>query len=242
MTLTLAPKTARDRLILALDVPDVDAAKRAVEATEGAVGVYKVGLQLVFAGGLPFAEELARAGHRVFLDVKLLDIDNTVAHAVQSIMAMGMTFVTLHAYPKAIRAAIEAKSQAGGGNAAGPCLLGVTVLTSMDDGDLADAGYAVGARELVLKRARDARAAGLDGLVCSPQEVAAVREAVGAGMVLVTPGIRPAGDAAGDQKRIMTPRDAIRAGSDYLVIGRPIMAAANPRAAAERIVEEMAGA
>jgi len=230
------PKTATDRLMLALDVPTVAEARAIVEETTGAVGVYKIGMQQQFAGGLAFAEELAAAGHKVFLDAKLLDIDNTVAKAVENIVKMGVAFLTLHAYPKAMRAAVEARG------AAPLCLLGVTVLTSMDDADLAEAGYAGTVGELVAKRAASARAAGMGGIVCSPLEAANMRGVVGPDMVLVTPGIRPAGSAAGDQKRIMTPADAIGAGSDYLVVGRPIVAAPDRRAAADAIVAEIAAA
>lgn len=233
---TLAPKTPTDRLIVALDVPTVEEARTIVAETAGAVGVYKVGMQLQFAGGLDFARELAADGHKVFLDVKLLDIDNTIAKAVENVVRMGMTFMTLHAYPKTMRAAVAARGAAPLG------LLGVTVLTSMDDADLADAGYAGTVADLVARRAGDARAAGMSGIVCSPQEVGAMRSIVGPDMVLVTPGIRPAGSAAGDQKRIATPGDAIRAGADYLVVGRPVVAASDRRAAAEAIVAEIAAA
>lgn len=225
------PATApRDRLIVALDVPAVAEAEALVAALGDSVGFYKVGLQLVFAGGLPFAERLARSGKRVFLDVKLLDIDNTVEGAIRSIVPMGMTFVTVHAYPKALRAAVKARGGA-------PLkLLAVTALTSMSDADLTDAGYAEDAGRLVARRAADAVAAGVDGIVCSPAEAAAVRAVTGPGIAIVTPGIRPAGTDAADQRRIATPEAAIRAGADYLVVGRPITAAANPKAAAEAIV------
>jgi orotidine-5'-phosphate decarboxylase len=227
---------ARDRLIVALDVPNVAEAEAMVGRLGDSVTFYKVGLQLVFAGGLPFAEKLAKAGKQVFLDVKLLDIDNTVEGAVRSIVAMGMTFVTIHAYPQAMRAALAARGRA-------PLkLLGVSVLTSMNDSDLAVAGFAGTVASTVAMRAADARAAGMDGLVASPAEAAAVRAIVGPDVAIVTPGIRPAGSDAGDQKRIATPRDAIKAGADYLVVGRPITGAGDPRAAAEAIVSEIAAA
>jgi orotidine-5'-phosphate decarboxylase len=226
----------RDRLIVALDVPSVGEAEAMVARLGDSVTFYKVGLQLVFAGGLPFAEKLARAGKQVFLDVKLLDIDNTVEGAVRSIVAMGMTFVTIHAYPQAMRAALAARGRA-------PLkLLGVSVLTSMNDSDLAVAGFAGTVASTVAMRAADARAAGMDGLVASPAEAAAVRAIVGPDVAIVTPGIRPAGSDAGDQKRIATPRDAIKAGADYLVVGRPITGAGDPRAAADAIVAEIAAA
>ncbi|MEJ1156862.1 orotidine-5'-phosphate decarboxylase [Prosthecomicrobium sp. N25] len=233
-----APNHPRERLILPLDVPTVADAEQVVAETRGSVGVYKIGHQLVFSGGLALAERLMASGEKVFLDVKLLDIDNTVAHGIESIAALGPAFVTLHAYPKAMRAAVAAKRKAGGSTA----LLGVTVLTSMDDGDLAEAGYAGTVKGLVATRAAQARAAGMDGLVCSPEEAAALRPIVGPDMLLVTPGVRPVGSAAGDQKRVMTPGDAIRAGADLLVVGRPILGAADRRAAAEAIVAEIGAA
>jgi orotidine-5'-phosphate decarboxylase len=229
----------KDRLILALDVPSVAEAERIVEETRGEIGVYKIGYRLVFAGGLALAEKLVAAGEKVFLDVKLLDIDNTVAEGIESILALGVDWVTLHAYPKAMRAAVAARDRAPQRRTR---LLGVTVLTSMDDGDLAAAGYAGSVEDLVLARAEDALAAGMDGIVCSPAEAARLRAAVGPNLALVTPGVRPKGADAGDQKRIMTPAEAIHAGSDLLVVGRPILAAADRRAAAEAIVADIAGA
>jgi orotidine-5'-phosphate decarboxylase len=222
----------RDRLIVALDVPTVTDARAMVARLGDTVTFYKVGLQLVFAGGVDFARELARS-KKVFLDVKLLDIDNTVEGAVKSIAGLGVTFVTIHAYPKAMRAAVVARGTSSLG------LLGVTVLTSMDDRDLADAGYGETAGTLVAWRARDARAAGMDGVVASPAEAAAVRAIVGPEIALVTPGIRPAGSDAGDQKRIATPGSAIRDGADYLVVGRPITTAADPKTATLRIHDEI---
>jgi len=226
----------RDRLIVGLDLPTLTEAEAMVDRLGEAVSFYKIGLQLVFAGGLGFAEKLAGAGKKIFLDVKLLDIDNTVASAVENIARMGMTFVTIHAYPKAMRAAVQARGDSPLG------LLGVTVLTSMDEADLAAAGYAGTIEELVVQRARDAGEAGMDGIVCSPVEVAKVRAAVGSGVRLITPGIRPAGAAAGDQKRVTTPADAIRAGADHLVVARPIIRADDPRSAAESIQAEIAAA
>jgi orotidine-5'-phosphate decarboxylase len=226
----------RDRLIVGLDVPTVGEAEAIVARLGSSVTFYKIGLQLIFAGGLALAERLAKSGKKIFLDVKLLDIDNTVEGAVENIARMGMTFVTVHAYRQAMRAAVAARGGASLG------LLGVTVLTSMDDGDLAAAGYADTVEALVLRRAKDARAAGMDGIVCSPVEVAKVRAAVGPGIALVTPGIRPAGSEAGDQKRVTTPADAIRAGADYLVVARPIIRAPEPRQAAEAIQAGIAAA
>lgn len=224
----------RDRLIVGLDVPTVGEAEAMVERLGDSVTFYKIGLQLIFAGGLALAERLANSGKKTFLDVKLLDIDNTVEGAVENIARMGMTFVTVHAYPKAMRAAVAARGKSPLG------LLGVTVLTSMDDGDLAAAGYGDAVDALVIRRAKDARAAGMDGIVCSPVEVAKVREALGPGIALVTPGIRPAGSETGDQKRVTTPSDAIRAGADHLVVARPVIRARDPRQAAEAIQAEIA--
>ncbi|MBB4304326.1 orotidine-5'-phosphate decarboxylase [Rhodobium orientis] len=234
--MTLRPETATDRLMVALDVPTVAEARTIVEETRGAVGVYKIGMQLQFAGGLAFARELAGEGQKIFLDVKLLDIDNTIGKAVENIVKMGVSFVTIHAYPKAMRAAVAARGDAP------LALLGVTVLTSMDDGDLVEAGYAEGVADLVGHRALDARTAGMAGVICSPREAKALRGKVGDDLLLVTPGIRPAGADIGDQKRIMTPADAIRAGADYLVVGRPVVGATDRRAAAEAIVAEIEGA
>lgn len=234
-----APKSATHRLMLPLDVPTVEEARVLIAATKGAVGVYKIGMELQFAGGLKLAEELAGEGIEVFLDVKLLDIDNTIASAVRNIARMGVRFVTLHAYPKTMRAAVAALQET---DAKDLCLLGVTVLTSMDEEDLVAAGYRGPVAGLVEARAGDARAAGMGGIVCSPLEAGLVRQAVGSELVVVTPGVRPAGSDKGDQKRVMTPGDAIRAGSDYLVIGRPISRAAAPRRAAEAIAAEIEAA
>ncbi len=238
----LKPRDARDRMIVALDVPTVEEARRLVQRLGPATSFYKIGMQIVFAGGLLLVEELSAAGKRVFLDMKLLDIDNTVAGGVGSIATLGATFTTIHAYPKAMRAAVGVLRQARDNAAGGPGLLAVTVLTSLDDADLRAAGYAGGTAALVAARAADARTAGMDGIVCAPQEIAPVREIVGRDMLIVTPGIRPAGTAAGDQKRIMSPAQAISAGADYLVIGRPVSGAADPRAAAEAIVKEIEAA
>ncbi|SMD17002.1 orotidine-5'-phosphate decarboxylase [Rhizobium sp. RU36D] len=227
---------ARERLIVGLDVPDTGTASKLVSTLGDDILFYKIGYQLAFAGGLEFARELAQDGKKIFLDMKLLDIDNTVASAVENIAKMGMSMLTLHAYPKAMRAAVKA---AQGSDL---CLLGVTVLTSMDEQDLSEAGYEYDPHTLVLKRAEQARLAGMGGVVCSAEESKAVRPIVGPDMAIVTPGIRPAGADAGDQKRVMTPGDALKAGSSHLVVGRPIVKAGDPKAAARAILEEMNGA
>lgn len=228
--------TMRDRLIVGLDLPTLSEAEKAVRELEGAVSFYKIGYQLAFAGGLDFARELASGGTKVFLDMKLLDIDNTVAKGVENIVKMGMTMLTLHAYPKTMRAAVEA---AKGSNL---CLLGVTVLTSMDEQDMIDAGYEYDPHTLVLRRSEQALHAGMGGIVCSAEEAEAVRRIVGPDLAVVTPGIRPSGSDHGDQKRVVTPAQAIRNGSSHLVVGRPIVKAPDRRAAAEVILAEMQSA
>ena len=224
---------ARDRLIVGLDVPDIGEAEQIVAKLGDDVLYYKIGYQLAFAGGLEFARDLAREGKKIFLDMKLLDIDNTVASGVENIARMGMTMLTLHAYPKAMRAAVEAA------RGSGLCLLGVTVLTSMDETDLIEAGYEYDPHTLVLRRAEQARRAGMGGIVCSAEEAQAVRRILGPEPAVVTPGIRPAGADPGDQKRVMTPAEAIRVGASHLVVARPVVKAPDPRAAVRAILAEM---
>jgi orotidine-5'-phosphate decarboxylase len=226
----------RDRLIVALDLSTVQAADAMVARLGDAVSFYKIGYQLAFAGGLSLAQELAKAGKQVFLDLKLHDIGNTVAKGVESVARLGATFLTVHAYPQTMKAAADARG------ASDLRLLAVTVLTSYDDADLAAAGYDFTVAELVAERAAQARDMGIDGLVCSAAEATSLRGIVGHKMTLVTPGIRPAGADSGDQKRIMTPAAAVAAGTDYLVVGRPIIDAADPKAAAQAIVAEIADA
>ena len=226
----------RDRLIVALDVPTVAEAGKVVRDLGDAASFYKIGYQLAFAGGLDFAGELVAGGSKVFLDMKLLDIDNTVAKGVEAIVRMGVTMLTLHAYPRTMKAAVEAA------RGSGLILLGVTVLTSMDEQDVIDAGYEYDPHTLVLRRTEQALAAGMGGIVCSAEEAAAVRAIVGPDMAVVTPGIRPAGAAHGDQKRVVTPADAIRNGASHLVVGRPIVGAGDRRAAAEAVLAEMQAA
>jgi orotidine-5'-phosphate decarboxylase len=223
----------RERLIVALDLPSVEMAQAMVARLGDAVAFYKIGYQLAFAGGLAYARELAGAGKRVFLDLKLHDIGNTVAQGVKSVSRLGASFLTVHGYPQTMQAAVEARE-------APLRILAVTVLTSYDNRDLKAAGYAASVPELAAERAAQARDIGADGIVCSAEEAAKLRAIVGAKLALVTPGIRPAGSESADQKRVMTPAAAIAAGADYLVVGRPILAAADPRAAAEAIVVEIA--
>ncbi len=227
------PLDARERLIVALDVPSVASAEAMVMKLGDSVWFYKIGYQLAFAGGLPFAAGLIAAGKQVFLDLKLHDIGNTVTKGVESVAELGATFLTVHAYPQTMKAAVEGKQGSR------LRILAVTVLTSYDDADLAAAGYEMNVKELAAARAAQARDTGVDGLVCSAEEAANLRDIAGPGMVLVTPGIRPAGSTQGDQKRIMTPARAIVAGADYLVVGRPIVEARDPKAAADAIVAEI---
>ncbi|CAN5138664.1 orotidine-5'-phosphate decarboxylase [soil metagenome] len=227
-----APIDPRDRLIVALDLSSVEAAEAMIARLGNSVTFYKIGYQLAYAGGLALVPKLAERGKKVFADLKMHDIGNTVAKGVESVAKLGATFLTVHAYPQTMKAAVEAR---------GPSLkiLAVTVLTSYDDDDLHAAGYRLGVSDLVEARALQAQALGIDGLVCSGEEAATVRGIVGPQMALVTPGIRPTGSAVGDQKRIMTPGRAIAAGADYLVVGRPVVEAADPKTAAEEIVAEI---
>jgi orotidine-5'-phosphate decarboxylase len=219
---------------VALDIPDVGVARRLVERIGERVVFYKVGMELAYGGGLAFVSELAAAGKQVFLDLKLHDIPNTVERATAQAARLGARFLTVHAYPQTMRAALA------GAKGSGLQILAVTVLTSYDDADLFDACYRFGVVETVRRRAEQAQELGVDGLVASPAEAAMLRQAVGGAMLLVTPGVRPAGAAAGDQKRVAAPAEAIRNGADYLVVGRPVTEAGDPRAAAEAIVAEIA--
>jgi len=232
----MRPTDPRDRLIVALDAPEVAEAERLVAAIGDAARFYKIGMELAYGGGLSLTPKLAAAGKKVFIDLKLHDIPNTVERATAQIARLGACFLTVHAYPQTMRAA------AAGARGSSLKLLAVTVLTSCDDADLAEAGYALGVRALVARRAAQAQAAGVDGLVASAAEAAMLRAAVGDSLLLVTPGIRPAGASLGDQKRIATPAEAIGAGADYLVVGRPVTQSGDPRAAAQRIVAEIAAA
>jgi orotidine-5'-phosphate decarboxylase len=197
------------------------------------VTFYKIGYQLGYAGGLPLVRKLADTGKKVFADLKMHDIGNTVARGVESVAKLGATFLTVHGYPQTMQAAANASKGSG------LKILAVTVLTSYDNEDLKAAGYQLGVSDLVAARAQQAQALGIDGLVCSPEEAANLRKHIKPEMCLVTPGVRPAGSDVGDQKRIMTPARAIAEGSDYLVVGRPVMEAADPKAAAEAIVAEI---
>jgi orotidine-5'-phosphate decarboxylase len=223
-------------VIVALDLDSRKEAEALIDVLSGRADFYKIGYQLFYGGdGFALGKDLLRAGKKVFFDLKMLDIDNTVEKGIAAIAATGATMVTVHAYPKTMRAAAKA--------AAGTklCVLGVTVLTSMDDADVREAGYARDAAGLVMLRAEQARDAGIGGLVCSPQEARMVRDIVGPKLAIVTPGVRPAGSAMGDQKRVMGPREALDAGASHLVIGRPITAAPDPAAAYDAIAKDIAG-
>ncbi len=229
------------RLCVALDVPGLDAARTLAQRLETRAGVFKVGLELFTAHG-PAAVEAARSGGAaVFLDLKVHDIPRTAAAAVASASTLGASYLTLHALggPAMIRAARETAEKAG---ARAPRLLAVTVLTSHDEAELGRIGLAGSPADNVVRLAEMAIAAGAHGLVCSPNEAAALRRRLGPDAILVTPGIRPAGADAGDQARIATPFDAIRDGASLLVVGRPITGAADPADAADAILAEIAAA
>jgi len=224
------------QLIVGLDVSSRARAEEIVALLGDSVDFYKIGYQCFYgADGLALGKALMAAGKKVFFDLKLLDIDNTVEKGVAAFAETGASMLTVHAYPKTMRAA--AKAAAG----SGLCILGVTVLTSMDDADVKEAGYARDAAGLVALRAEQARAAGIGGLVASPHEAETIRALVGPDMAIVTPGIRPAGSASGDQKRVMGPAAALAAGATHLVVARPIIDAPDPAAAARAILAEMAG-
>ncbi|MGN7868170.1 orotidine-5'-phosphate decarboxylase [Paracoccus sp. 22332] len=225
-----------DRLIVALDVPNAVAGLELAERLGDAVGFYKIGLGMLTGGGLALAQELkADHGKRIFLDMKLFDIGATVEAAVRGLARFDLDFLTVHGDPHVVRAAKE--------GAAGSALkiLGVTILTSLERADL-DAGMIQPGElhEITVERAARAFEAGADGIICSPREAAAIRALPNAGLI-VTPGVRPAGAALGDQKRVETPASAIGAGADHIVVGRPIWQAADPRAAAQAILAELRG-
>ena len=223
-------------VIVALDLDTRAEAERLIERLGDRAGFFKIGYQLFYGGdGLALGRDLLAAGKKVFFDLKLLDIDNTVERGVAAIAATGATMLTVHAYPQCMRAAVR------GAAGSDLCVLGVSVLTSMDDADVAEAGFARDTAGLVALRAQQARDAGIGGVVASPHEAQMVRSIIGPKMALVTPGVRPAGAALGDQKRVMGPREALDAGASHLVIGRPITAAPDPLAAYMAIEKEIAG-
>ena len=226
----------RDRLVVALDVPSVEEAKGLIETLGDSVGVYKIGLELLFSGGFALAQGLARH-HQVFVDAKLLDIETTVERATAAVAASGAAFLTVHALDaKTLDAAVRGRADTK------LKLLGVTVLTNLAREDLKEQGVDRSPEELAVYRAMLAQEAGFDGVVASGQEAAMLRNALGPGVLIVTPGVRPKGAEGHDQTRTMTPAEAIVAGANYIVVGRPITRAADPREAAEAIVEEIASA
>lgn len=232
-----APTSPHSRLILAIDFASPKAASDFISRIGAPPIVYKIGLELIYAGGLPLAADLVAAGHEVFIDAKLLDIGHTVERACASVAAMGATFLTIHASdPKTLEAA--ARGRAGSKLK----LLGVTVLTNLDANDLARQGHLMTAQELALRRAQMAFEAGFDGVIASPWEASALKQRFGRDFLIVTPGIRPTGVEAGDQSRIMTPSEAIRSGADYLVIGRPITQSPEPTQTLNIVIDEMRAA
>jgi orotidine-5'-phosphate decarboxylase len=231
-----AAAAPEDRLIVALDFPSGGEALGFVGRLEGVCRWFKVGMELYYAAGNQLVDTLRSKGFEVFLDLKLHDIPNTVAGAVRSVGGMGASLLTVHAGGG--RAMLEAAAEAARAPGA-PRLLAVTVLTSMDAGELAGVGVSASPAEQVLRLARLARAAGIDGMVCSAEEVGALRSALGDEVLLVTPGIRSADDSVDDQRRVVTPKAAIEAGSSMLVVGRPITRASDPAAAARRVLDEI---
>ncbi len=233
---------ARNRIIVALDVPNRDAALTLVEQLSGRAGMFKIGKQLFTAEGPALVREIVAAGERVFLDLKFHDIPNTVAGAADSAIRLGVSLFNVHALggTEMMRVAAQAVQNSAADQTTRPHILGVTVLTSMDDKNLAEVGIPSKADELVVRLATLARDAGLDGVVASPREIRLIREQVAAkNFIILTPGIRPVWSESGDQKRIATPQQAIQDGADYIVIGRAITSSDDPRSAAERIVEEI---
>lgn len=227
--------TNRDRLIVALDFPAPAKALALVSVLAGSVSIYKIGLQLYIAAGPAIVQAVAATGAKIFLDLKLHDIPNTVAKAVAAAGELGVQMLTLHlgGGSSMLKAAVEAKPPH-------LSLLGVTVLTSATQETLTETGVDSEVSDQVVRLADLGRKSGIDGLITSPHEVRLLRERYGQEMTLITPGVRPAWAAADDQKRFTTPAEALKAGADYLVVGRPITAAEDPRAAADRVIEEMA--
>lgn len=226
--------TAKDRLIVALDMPTLEGAQRLIATLGDSVAFYKVGLELVFAGGLELARQLKADGKRVFLDMKLLDIGNTVERAVANASEFGVDFLTVHGHDlKTLRAAVAGRDNRN------LKLLAVTVLTNLTPDDLAQQGTTLSPSDLVLRRARLAHEAGFDGVIASGQEAQRIREATGPDFLIVTPGIRLTGSASDDQERITTPDNAIAAGADYIVVGRPITQADAPKVAAETFIHHI---
>ncbi|MCG3177171.1 MAG: Orotidine 5'-phosphate decarboxylase [Candidatus Omnitrophica bacterium] len=235
---------AEDRLIVALDVPDTRGAERLMDRLAGTARVYKIGKELFTAEGPAIVRTVQSRGYKVFLDLKYHDIPNTVAGACEAAAKLGVYLMNVHASGGSamMSKAAEALRRCAPDASRKPLLLGVTVLTSMGDKDLAEIGVSGDARTQVERLAVLAQRAGLDGVVASPLEIAAVRKACGENFVIVTPGVRPTWAESGDQKRVMTPAEAIRAGADHIVVGRPITQATDPAEAARRVLEEVQSA
>ena len=221
----------RDRLVVAVDASFRDDILRTIDRLRGVAGVFKIGLQAFIANGPSIVREIVGTGEKVFVDLKIHDIPNTAKHAVAEVASLGASIATVHASggPAMMRSCAHDTL----------LVLGVTVLTSLDDGELRSIGMSGSPVESAVRLARLAKESGLGGVVASPLEIRSIRDACGGGFVILTPGIRPAGSEAGDQRRTMTPREAVAAGADYIVVGRPITSAADARSAAQRIVEEM---
>jgi orotidine-5'-phosphate decarboxylase len=230
-----APSRPQDKIIIALDVPYTDSALRLIDTLGEAPALCKIGLELFTSQGPSVVKAVQSRGSRVFLDLKFHDIPNTVAHAVKSAAGLGVAMTTLHASGGPVM--LEAAAKAAEGSDL--LLLAVTVLTSMDSAQLGSTGISVEPKDQVLRLATLASSAGIGGIVCSPLEVTTIRGSLGNNLRIVTPGVRPTWAAAGDQKRVMTPIEAIKAGSDWLVIGRPITAAENPSEAYAKVVAEL---
>ena len=229
--------TRKDRLIIALDLPNVERAQSVIEAIGETGAFYKIGYQLAPIGGFELAKQLSQAGKKVFLDLKFHDIGATVERGVQSVRKLGANFLTVHAEPEVLKGAV-----AGRGDDERLKIFGVTVLTSLNQESLKRAGIEMTLSDLVLKRAEFAAKAGADGVIASAEEAAEIKARFGDALLVVTPGIRPEGAQANDQKRVVTPSEAIKAGADYLVVGRPIVAGDNPKAAAAAIANEIKNA
>lgn len=223
----------KDKIFIALDVATLHEAQALITTLGDAGQAYKIGYQLAMAGGIGLAKEIASEGKTIFLDMKLHDIGHTIQQATENVARLGVNFLTVHAYPQTLKAAVA------GAKGSELKILAVTVLTSYDTQDVQELGFTLNVQELFALRAKQALACGADGLILSPQELAQGRALMGHDKLLVTPGIRPAGDEKGDQKRVLTPREAFQQGADYLVIGRPITAAKDPKAAMQAILASL---
>lgn len=229
--------TSKDRLIIALDLPSAEEAQAAIDAIGAEGTFYKIGYQLMPIGGLDLAKRLSDEGKKIFLDFKFHDIGATVERGVKSVAKLGGDFLTVHAEPDVLKGAVE-----GRGDDKRLKILAVTVLTSLDQASLSKMGIDIPLPDLVLKRAEFAVEAGADGVVASAKEAEAIKARFGDALKIVTPGVRPAGSEANDQKRVVTPAGAVAAGADHLVVGRPIIAAKDPKKAAQDIHQEIAAA